>query len=287
MTDYIVVDGRRTPVLSGGRSERTVWMHSAAKPLQLLPLLDRGLDRAYALSPGELALLSSSHMGQPQHMEALRSLLTKTGLRESGLVLPPAAPEGRISYRNWLLRGGGKRRLYHPCSGNHMAIMLLQRELTGGTAGYERMSSPAQREILWYIQNYTGETPMLKLDHCGIPTYRVSLGGIASAYQRLGKEALSGGAAARLVSALHADPVMVEGDGCISTVLCADSGLVAKTGVNRLLALGDQRRGLGAAIISDGGWGDIVEALCGISVQTGIVSKELEYQLNQIVCRYL
>ena len=169
MTDYIVVDGWGTPVLSGGRSERTVWMHSAAKPLQLLPLLERGLDRAYALSSRELALLSSSHLGQPQHMETLRSLLAKTDLRESELVLPPAAPEGRISYQDWLLHGGRKRRLYHPCSGNHIAIMLLQRELTGGTAGYERMSSPAQREILGYIQDYTGETPMLKLDHCGIP----------------------------------------------------------------------------------------------------------------------
>ncbi|NBI11384.1 hypothetical protein D1641_15420 [Colidextribacter sp. OB.20] len=287
MTDYIVVDGWRTPVLSGGRSERIAWMHSAAKPLQLLPLLDRGLDQAYALSPEELALLSSSHLGQPQHMEALRSLSAKTRLRESELVLPPTAPEGRISYQDWLLHGGRKRRLYHPCSGNHMAIMLLQRELTGGTAGYERMSSPAQQEILGYIQDYTGETPMLKLDHCGIPTYGISLGGIASAYQRLGKEAISGGTATRLVSALHANPVMVEGDGCISTVLCADSGLVAKTGVNHLLALSDQRRELGVAIISDRGWGDVVEALCRISVQISIINEESEYQLKQIVRFYL
>lgn len=272
-------------VLSGGQSARTVWMHSAAKPLQLLPLLVRDLDQVYALSPGELALLSSSHLGQPQHIEALRSILTKTGLRESSLVLPPAAPGGKVSYRNWLLCGGKKRRLFHPCSGIHIAIMLLQRELTGDTAGYERMSSPAQREILRYIQDYTGEVPMLKLDHCGIPTYGVSLGSVASAYQKLGKEALSG-ISARLVSALHTAPVMVEGDGCISTILCSDSDLVAKTAVNHLLAIGDQRRDLGCAIISDEGWENIVEALCEISVQISIVNKELEYRLKQIMRLY-
>lgn len=287
MTDYIVVNGGGDPVLSDGRSERAVWIHSAAKPIQLLPLLDRELDRAFALSPGELALLASSHLGQPQHMEALRSVLAKTGFQESWLILPPSAPEGRISYREWLLLGGRKRKLYHPCSGNHLAIMLLQRELTGDTTGYERLSSPAQQEILRYIQKYTGEIPALKLDYCGIPTYRVSLRGIASAYQRLGQETLLGTAATRLVSALHTAPVMVEGDGCISTALCADSGLIAKTGINHLLALGDQTQGLGVAIISNEGWGDIIETLCKISLQIGIISRELEDQLKKIIRSYL
>lgn len=284
MTNYIVVDGRGTSVLSGGHSEMAVWMHSAAKPFQLLPLLDRGLDQAFSLSQGEVALLASSHLGQPQHMKALQSVLDKTGLQENRMILPPAAPEGRISYRNWCLCGEQKRKLYHPCSGNHMAIMLLQRALTGHTARYEEPDSPAQREILQYIEYYTGETPVLKRDHCGIPTYRVSLHSIASAYQKLGDEALSGGSVTRLVTALHAAPVMVEGDGCISTVLCADVNLIAKTGVNHLLAFGNQMQGLGAAIISDGRWGDVVETLCKISLQTSIISKKLEYQLEQIVC---
>lgn len=282
MTRYIVVDSHGRTVLSDGDLEAVVWMHSTAKPLQLLPLLDRDMDRKFALSAGELALLASSHLAQPQHVGALRSILEKTGLQEEQLILPPSAPSGRISFRNWQRRQGKKRKLYHPCAGNHLAIMLLQRELTGSTAGYERLSSPAQQEILPYIQAYTGETPKLKPDHCGIPTYGVSLGGIAAAYQRLGGQTLSGGAA-RFLRALHAAPVMVEGDGCISTVLCSDNGLIAKTGVNHLLALGSRREALGAAIVSSEGWTDVLQVLCGISAEVHLFGKELERQLSELI----
>jgi len=257
-------------------------MHSTAKPLQLMPLLDRGLDQKFALSAGEVALLASSHLAQPQHVDALQSILEKTGLRENQLILPPAAPGGRISYRNWLQRHGKKRKLYHPCAGNHLAIMLLQRELTGGTAGYERIGSPAQQKILQSVEACTGELPRLKLDNCGIPTYGVSLRSIASAYQKLSDESLSD-SAARFVRALHAAPVMVEGDGCISTVLCSDRNLIAKTGVNCLLALGSRRQNLGAAVISDEGWEGVVRVLCEISAETGLFGKELDRQLRRIV----
>lgn len=257
-------------------------MHSTAKPFQLLPLLERDIDRKFDLSAEELVLLASSHLAQPQHVNALQSILQKTGFQEDQLILSPAAPSGKISYRSWQHLHGKKRKLYHPCAGNHMAIMLLQRELTGSSVGYEQISSPAQQNILQYINAYTAEMPLLKLDNCGIPTYGVSLRSIAVAYRKLGGESLFG-SMTRFVHALHAAPVMLEGDDCISTVLCSDCNLIAKTGVNYLLALGAQTQGLGVAIISNEGWENVVRVLCIISSEIGLFSKELAYQLRQIV----
>lgn len=163
-----------------------------------------------------------------------------------------------------------------------MAVMLLQRELTGSTAGYQRMDGPAQQEILQYIKDYTGEMPLLKLDNCRIPTYGVSLRGIASAYGKLGNTSHAGGAA-RFVNALHKAPAMIEGDGCISTILCSDHNLIAKTGVNHLLALSFQAQKFGAAVISNEGWDRVIQVLCEAAPEAGLFSGELQLQLREIV----
>ncbi|MDY3983940.1 asparaginase [Dysosmobacter sp.] len=280
-TYYVVVDSCGIPILSNGDMGCPVWMHSTAKPIQLLPFLDRGLNRKYSLTTEEVVLLASSHLAQPQHVDALLSILRKTELDEDELILSPASPHGRISYRNWLAHFEEKKKRYHPCAGNHMAIMLLQRELTGRTTGYERIESPAQQEILQYIEEYTGVKPMLKKDNCGIPTYGVPLSRIAASYQKLATSSpLS--SIESLMNAIHSVPVMLEGDGCISTVLCSDRNLIAKTGSNHLLAIGSQAKKIGLAIIAEDRWENVIQTLCGISSQIGIFNDKVSCKLKHI-----
>lgn len=281
MTRYVVVNNLGHTVLFKGDPDRLTWMHSTAKPFQLLPLLKRSLDLRYSLTAGELTLLSSSHLAQPQHVAAFLSILQKTGIEEKSLILPPVAPSGRISYHYWRMHCGIPQKRYHPCAGNHVAIMLLQRELTGSTTGYEQVDSPAQQEILRYIEAYTGEFPALETDNCGIPTYGISMYSLASAYQRLACCSPSEDAF-RLINAFHTAPVMVEGDGCLSTILCSSRGLIAKTGTNYLLALASLEQRLGIAVISEEGWADIIHVLPGLLSETGLFSKELGHKLNDI-----
>ena len=98
---YVVVDSQGVPLISSGDVECPVWMHSTAKPIQLLPFLDRGLDRKYSLTPEEVVLLASSHLAQPQHVDTLLSVFRKAELKEQMLILPPSAPQGIKSYNNY------------------------------------------------------------------------------------------------------------------------------------------------------------------------------------------
>jgi len=280
-TRYVVVDSDGTTVLNGGDSEGLVWMHSTAKPIQLLPFLERELDLKYSLTAEELVLLASSHLAQPQHIEAFLSILRKTELAEEALILPPASPHGRISYRHWLERREEKRKRYHPCAGNHAAIMLLQRELTGAVTNYESIGSTAQQEILQFIKAYAEVEPAIKRDNCGIPTYGISLRKVAAAYQRLAASSSMSGLE-RFVKALHSAPVMIEGDGCISTILCSSKDLIAKTGANYLLAIGSQEKKIGLAIIAKDGWEAVTQALCVISAETGVLNEKIEDELKRI-----
>jgi len=72
-------------VLSVGDVDVPVYARSAVKPLQALPLLDRGVHRDLQLSPAELAVLCASHDGTPQHLAAVRSLLARGGFDEAQL----------------------------------------------------------------------------------------------------------------------------------------------------------------------------------------------------------
>lgn len=279
---YVVVDSQGVPLISSGDVECPVWMHSTAKPIQLLPFLDRGLDRKYSLTPEEVVLLASSHLAQPQHVDTLLSVFRKAELKEQMLILPPSAPQGIKSYNNWLKNSGKMQKRYHPCSGNHAAIMLLQRELTGSTDGYEQLDSLAQREILQYIQEYVGTKALLGQDNCGIPTYGVSLRQIAVSYLKLVTASL-GGSARRFVDSVHVAPVMLEGEGCISTILCKDRNLMAKTGINYLLAIGSRINNIAVAIKAEDGWDAVICGLCEISNQIKIIDNEQVCELKSCI----
>lgn len=282
MICYVVVDSSCMPIIQNNALDRLTWMHSTAKPIQLLPFLDRGLHQKYDLTKEEVVVLASSHLAQPQHVDALLSIFRKAELKEEDMILPPSVPQGKQAYLNWLKNCGKAKKIYHPCSGNHAAIMLLQRELTGSTGGYEQVDSLAQQEILQYIEAYTETKVLLKKDNCGIPTYGIPLQKLAFCYQKLATSCPQS-VAGNFVDAIHTTPIMMEGDGCISTVLCADYHLIAKTGINNLLAIGSQSKHIGVAIQAKNGWEDVIQTLCEISSQIGIIGEELIYELKRIV----
>lgn len=281
MISYVAVDSSGMPIIQKNDLERVAWMHSTAKPIQLLPFLDRGLHQKYALTKEEVVVLASSHLAQPQHVDALLSIFRKAELKEEDMVLPPSAPQGKRSYQDWIKNCGKTRKIYHPCSGNHAAIMLLQRELTGSTVGYEQVDSPAQQEILQYIEAYAETKALLKKDNCGIPTYGIPLQKLAFCYQKLAT-ACPQSIVGHFIDAIHTAPIMLEGDGCISTILCSDYHLIAKTGINNLLAIGVQSQYVGIAIQTENGWENVIQTLCEISSQIGVISEAIVCELRHI-----
>ena len=279
----IAVDSSGIPILMSGNVDELVWLHSVAKPFQLLPILARNLDLKYGLTDDELVFLTSSHLAQPQHIISFLSIMKKTGLNENDMILPFTYPHGKKCFQHWKEHDRRERKRYHPCSGNHACIMLLQRELTGSVTKYECIESAAQREILQYIREYSCDEPILGTDNCGIPMYKLSLRKIAESYQRFISYP-EGGTVERFVNAVHNTPVMIEGDGCIATVLCSYKNLFAKTGINHLLAIGIRDKKVGIAVHSNTGWEDIINCLPKIFASIDVKCDPLLSMLKDIEC---
>ena len=86
-----VVAGDGRPVASVGDSHTALPLRSTAKPFQLLPLLLDDIGSRFAhlkrpLDDKDMALMMSSHNGEPMHVERVASLLEGAGLTASNLL---------------------------------------------------------------------------------------------------------------------------------------------------------------------------------------------------------
>src|SRR6185436_11640496 len=80
-----VVDADGATVLALGDVARPVYPRSAVKPLQALPLLERGAADRYGFGDREIALACASHGGEPAHVEVANRMLARAGLDVSSL----------------------------------------------------------------------------------------------------------------------------------------------------------------------------------------------------------
>src|SRR3989337_4355990 len=80
-----IADARGRLLLHIGDVERPIFPRSAVKAMQAIPLVESGAADAFGLDEYELAAACASHSGDPEHIEAVRSLLAKAGLDESAL----------------------------------------------------------------------------------------------------------------------------------------------------------------------------------------------------------
>ena len=133
-----------------GDIERQTYMRSASKPIQVLPTLLAGLHKKYNLSEEEVTICNSSHWGSNHHIYVLQSIMEKTGLKEEDMIMNPTISTSATPLADKLALGSklnpveGKSRLQHCCSGKHLSLMMLQRELTGKVTGYQLPDSPVQ-----------------------------------------------------------------------------------------------------------------------------------------------
>lgn len=263
----VVHDGE--PVLALGAVDVPVFVRSAVKPLQALPLLERGLADQLALPDDELAVLCASHDGTPQHVAAVRSFLARGGLDESQLGCGPHAPFDPASRRDLLQRGEKPGKVHNNCSGKHTGFLHLARACGDDLARYLQPDSRAQREVQAAVAAMAGCAEPLEvgLDGCGAPTFRLPLAALARAFCRLanpsGLPPVRAAACRRILEAVGRAPVLLAGERrfCTALVRTWPGACFAKNGAEGVYALAlapDPRRerfpgGLGIAIKIDDG----------------------------------
>jgi L-asparaginase II len=267
-------DGRL--VGSIGAEFAPTYPRSASKPLQAVGMLRAGLD----LAGPHLALVCSSHSGEPIHVDGVRALLARGGLDESVLQTPPDWPLDEAAREAWIRNGQAKAPIAMNCSGKH-AGMIRTAQLRGDElATYRDPDHPVQLAIVTATDDLAHEQAQnLVVDGCGAPAYALSVYGLARAYARLASA--TEGPEATVAAAIREHPELVSGTTRDEAALIrAVPGLIAKAGAEATYAVG-LPDGRGVAIkISDGSPRARAVAMAGVLQRLGIDNETLTEQVS-------
>ena len=239
-----------------GDPEQVTFWRSAAKPFQLLPLVEDGGVVSFGLDRAMLALACGSHNAEPIHREVGARWLATLGLSEADLAcgghpsLWPALADTMI--HDDIV----PTPLWSNCSGKH-ASLLAQARLHGWpTAGYEEIGHPVQQRVAATIAAWSGLAPealVWGVDGCTAAAVALSLRGMAVAYARLG---VADQPAMRTVrDAMLAEPHLVAGTDRLDTVLMQSwpGRVVAKIGAEGVYSAALPELELGLALkVEDG-----------------------------------
>ena len=232
-----------------GDPRALVFVRSAAKPFQAMPLLEGGGEREFSLTDAEIAVTCGSHGGEPAHVQVVAGLLAKGGFRESDLVCGAQRPLDGRSADALAAAGTPATVLHNNCSGKHAALLLACRVYGYSARGYAEPTHPIHREVLRRVARYSGVPAArigIAVDGCSLPVFRLPLAALATAYARLLAPSVAGeppeaaAARRRIVEAMTSRPEMVGGRGRFTTdFLAAGQGRwIGKEGAEGVYAVG-------------------------------------------------
>jgi L-asparaginase II len=269
--DAAVVRPDGSMAASAGDPAIVTTFRSAAKPFQLLPLVERGHANRHAFTDEQLAVMAASHVGSPYHVELVRGILAVIGVDEQRLACgfhEPVDPTSAAA-----LRAHPERRspVYNNCSGKHAGMAALCLAEGWPVDGYERAAHPLQQLMHRTVSEVCGLDPAtvpVAVDGCSVSVFGMPLAAMAHGYARLAAAGASGDtrerALARIRSAMQRFPVATGGTGRFSTALMQHTGgrLVAKGGAEGLECVGVPERGLGVALKCEDGSGRGIGPAC-------------------------
>lgn len=227
---------------------RLVYARSTAKPFHLKAVA-KDLDKV--LSWEEKALSIASHTAETSHLKVLEKIL-KAKYREY-LQVPP-------SLSLFLDQETPKKseRSYHPCSGEHSALIRACLENKWPLENYTAREHPFHQVFLKQIRSVLGsdwQTPITAVDGCGLLTFAFTLHELASLFASLARRKDEDW----IWDAMIRHPYLVGGRARLDTAILesCEGKVLAKEGADGLLGLSvlhpDYPEGLGIFIKLDHG----------------------------------
>ncbi len=222
---FAVVDTAGNLLASTGDPQYITYLRSSSKPLQALPLLERGGEVAFNLSDAEIALTCASHSGTDLHFDTVSALQARIGFSEGDLLCGTEPPLDEKTRDGLLLRGLQPTPNRHDCSGKHTGFLALSKLLGVSKEDYINPQHPLQRVVIQTFAemiDYPVEKIAIGIDGCSVPVFGVPLFNAALGYARLcdpsGLPPRRGEACRRVTRAMTAQPVMVAGPGRFDTL---------------------------------------------------------------------
>jgi L-asparaginase II len=265
---YAVVDGQGKLVVSAGDIDTPVYPRSAIKALQCLQVIESGAADRYGFSDEEVALICSSHNGEPRHVAAARSILAKAGVDEDAYECGAHWPEAAQAARDLARAGAEPGQVHNNCSGKHAGMLAVAQQHAIDPHGYTKREHAVQRGVVRTLSELCDvdvDAAPCGIDGCSVPTWAIPLRNLALGFARFasgqGMSKARQAAAARIVAAVRAHPFMVAGTGRFCTRLMNEvPRAFVKTGAEGVFCGAIPHAGLGLALKCDDGAGRASEA---------------------------
>ena len=260
--DIAVVDVSGRLIWHWGDPERVTYMRSAAKPIQVLPVIESGAAEAFGLTEREIAVMCGSHNGEDMHVEAVEGILRKIGLAEDALGCGTHEPLCRKQAASLIRQGRQPTSIFNNCSGKHSGMLALASYLGLSRDAYWSKTHPVQsamKKVVSEMTDYPEERIILGIDGCGVPVFGLPLKNMAGAYARLadpsGLSEPRRKAVEYVMRSMARHPEMVAGTGRLCTDLIRATGgrVIGKLGADGVYCVAVRDHGVGIAMkVEDG-----------------------------------
>ena len=287
----VVIQADKEIIFSLGNPWEKTYMRSAAKPVQVLPLLLSGGDQRFGFSDKEIAIMCASHYCETLHIKTLESILLKTGLRESDL-LCGTSHSLKFEYALELAsRHVRLNQLYNDCSGKHLGMLALCLAKNYPLGNYISPDHPVQQDILDTFCDFCQvekEEVGIGIDGCSAPVFSLPLYNMALAYLKLTNPDSSvkkyAAVCHKVFETMNAHPGMISGSGGFCTELIGGTNgkLVGKIGADGIYCVGVKGQGIGLAVkIADGNMNALSTVVVELLVRLGVLSESEKDKLEK------
>ena len=245
-----VVDAAGSLLAWYGDPDVVTFTRSSAKPFQALPFIENGGQAFYRLSAKEVALICASHSGTDEHVQAIKIIQSKTGVKEEELLCGVHDPYHAPTLEAMRARGEKATANRNNCSGKHTGMLAYAHMLNlepNPKITYLDMAHPVQQNILRAVAEMSGiaqEQIKIGIDGCTAPVFALPLRNAALAFARLCDPVdlppARAVACRAIYTAMTSNPQMVGGPESFDTRLmeAAEGSLLCKGGAEGFLAMG-------------------------------------------------
>ena len=257
-----IVNERNEIVFSTGDPQQVCYPRSAMKLLQVLPLIEHGGIDRFGFTLQEIAVMCGSHNAEPEHIEAVSSILNKIGLDKDALNCGPQYPSSKKDANELIRHDRKPHHIHNNCSGKHAGMLAMCALMSWPPGDYINPQHPLQQLIMETcskLYEYPKEKMTTALDGCSAPVYSVPVYNQAVAYKNLaGNAAFSASlqqACKVVLDAVSAYPFMVAGSKryCTDMMNITAPAIVGKTGAEGVFCMSFTEQKLGVCIKIDDG----------------------------------
>ncbi|WP_160647486.1 asparaginase [Chengkuizengella marina] len=288
---YIVVTDINGQIIYHlGDPEYKTFARSSAKILQAIPIIEETSKNNIDLSDEEIAVICSSHNGEADHVNKVKSILDKFNLSPSHLLCGEQQPLHKETREKLLRKNFKFTTLHNTCSGKHAGMLILAKLLNSPIESYLSIDHPVQQVMLNTIVEMSGakmnEVDIAK-DGCGVPVFGLSVHQLAKAYAKIGSSySLSENralACKKILKAISKHPFYLAGTDRFDTHLIhvTQGRIIGKMGNEGVFALTIPTEELGIAVkVSDGAerasYPTVVETLSQLNLISTYEKEKLE-----------